>query len=258
MSFGRGAIIVASACVIALLVRSLVQGPIPLSVSLLAFVGYVSLVIAGVLWPRLQMYADVLWRGPKDARGVALTFDDGPDPVHTRRVLDCLDAADAKATFFVIGRKALLYPDVVREIRDRGHLVGVHGTSHDRILSLRSFASVSRDLSRAVDLIVELTGERPRFFRPPVGHTNPRIDRAARDLGLTIVGWSIRARDGIRAHPSQVAQRVVPRLSDGAIVLMHDGAERDDHEPAAPAALPEILAKMKERGLRAVRLDEWA
>jgi peptidoglycan-N-acetylglucosamine deacetylase len=257
MSVGRGTIIVASACVVALFVRSLAKGPVPLVVSLLAFAGYLSLVVAGVLWPRLEMFTAVLWRGPKDARGVALTFDDGPDPVHTRRVLDSLDAAGMKATFFVIGRKAILYPDVIREIRDRGHLLGVHGTTHDRYLSLRSLASVRRDLSQAVQSLGELVGERPRFYRPPVGQTNPRIDRAARDLGLTIVGWSVRARDGIRADPSRVVRRIVPWLSDGAIVLMHDSAERDDHEPAAPAALAEILATMKERGLRGVRLDEW-
>jgi peptidoglycan/xylan/chitin deacetylase (PgdA/CDA1 family) len=258
MSVGRGAIIVASGCSIALVVRSLLKGPVPLSVSFAALAGYVSLVVAGALWPRLQMYADVLWRGPKDARGVALTFDDGPDPVHTRTVLDSLDAAGVKATFFVIGAKARLYPDVVREIRDRGHLVGVHGGSHDRFLSLRSQARVTSDLSQAVESLIALVGERPRFYRPPVGQTNPRIDRAARQLGLTIVGWSVRARDGIRAHPTQVVRRIAPRLADGAIVLLHDGAERDDHAPAAPTALPEILAAMKERGLRGARLDEWA
>jgi peptidoglycan-N-acetylglucosamine deacetylase len=258
MSVGRVAIVVASGCGFAILVRSLVAGPVPLCVSLPALAGYLSLVVTGALWPRLEMFANVLWRGPKGARGVALTFDDGPDPVHTRKVLDCLDAAGAKATFFVIGRKARSFPDVVREIRDRGHLVGVHGNAHDRFLALRSQARVTSDLSQAVESLVELEGERPLFYRPPVGQMNPRIDRAARHLGLTIVGWSVRARDGIRTRPIQVVQRVVPHLSDGAIVLLHDGAERDDHEPAAPTALPEILAAMKARGLRGVRLDEWA
>jgi peptidoglycan/xylan/chitin deacetylase (PgdA/CDA1 family) len=162
-----------------------------------------------------------------------------------------------KATFFVIGRKAQLFPDVVREIRDRGHLVGVHGTSHDRFLALRSQQTVNADLSRAVESLAALVGERPRLYRPPVGQTNPRIDRAARDLGLTVVGWSVRARDGVRATPGGVVRRVVPRLVGGAIVLMHDAAEHDDHPPAAPAALAEILSAMKERGLGGVRLDEW-
>jgi peptidoglycan/xylan/chitin deacetylase (PgdA/CDA1 family) len=76
-------------------------------------------------------------------------------------------------------------------------------------------------------------------------------------LGLTIVGWSVRGRDGVRADPRQVVKRVVPRLRDGAIVLLHDAAERDDHAPAAGTALPEILAAMRERGLEPVRLDAW-
>jgi peptidoglycan/xylan/chitin deacetylase (PgdA/CDA1 family) len=90
-----------------------------------------------------------------------------------------------------------------------------------------------------------------------VGQTNPRIAKAAAELGLTLVGWSVRARDGVATDPSRVVARVVPRLRDGAIVLLHDAAERDDREPAAPAALPRILEAMRERGLRAVRVDEW-
>jgi peptidoglycan-N-acetylglucosamine deacetylase len=257
VSVGRAAIVIASGCAVALLVRSLVRGPVPAWVSLLALGGYVSLVIAGALWPRLQMYVDVFWRGPDGARGVALTFDDGPDPVHTRRVLDALDAAGAKGSFFVVGYRALQYPDVVREIRDRGHLVGVHGFTHDRLLALRSSRTVASDLARAVDALADLVGERPRLYRPPVGQTNPRIGRVAEGLRLIVVGWSVRARDGIASLPGDVVRRVVPRLRDGAIVLLHDAAERDDHEPAAPAALADILAAMDERGLRAVRLDEW-
>ena len=90
-----------------------------------------------------------------------------------------------------------------------------------------------------------------------MGQTNPRIARAAEELDLTLVGWSVRARDGIKSDPERVVRRVVPRLRDGAIVLLHDAAEHDDRDPAAPAALPRILEAMRERGLRAVRLDEW-
>jgi peptidoglycan/xylan/chitin deacetylase (PgdA/CDA1 family) len=105
--------------------------------------------------------------------------------------------------------------------------------------------------------LARATGERPRLYRPAVGQTNPRIARVARELGLTIVGWSVRGRDGVRTDAARVVKRVVPRLRDGAIVLLHDAAERDDREPAACTALPRILAAMRERGLEAVRLDAW-
>jgi len=90
-----------------------------------------------------------------------------------------------------------------------------------------------------------------------VGQTNPRIARVARELDLTIVGWSVRGRDGVRSSAEKVAARVVRRLRDGAVVLLHDAAERDDHEPAGVAALPLILRQMNAQNLAAVRLDAW-
>jgi len=257
MAPGRALLVVATLAAVALTLRSLLGSPVPLWLSLGAFGAYAGLITWGVLDPSLEMFADVMWRGPEGARGVALTFDDGPHPRFTRSVLDALDAAGARATFFVIGEKGVRHPELLREVVARGHLVGVHGDRHDRLLSLRSTARVRADLTRAVETLATATGERPRLYRPAVGQTNPRIARIAAELGLTIVGWSVRGRDGIRTDPTSVVERVVPRLRNGAIVLLHDAAERDDHEPAAGVALPGILAAMRERGLEAVRLDAW-
>jgi peptidoglycan/xylan/chitin deacetylase (PgdA/CDA1 family) len=257
MSTGRAALVVATMAALALAVRSALGAPVPLWVALVAFAGYAGLVTWGVLSPSLEMFAEVVWHGPEGARGVALTFDDGPHPIFTRSVLEELDRAGVKATFFVIGEKGARQPELLKEMAARGHLVGVHGDRHDRAFSFRSMRRVRSDLERAVDVVAKATGERPRFFRPPVGQTNPRIAKAAKELGLTIVGWSLRGRDGIRADPKRVAARVIPRLRDGAIVLLHDAAERDDRKPAAPEALPRILAALREREIQAVRIDAW-
>lgn len=257
MTTGRAALLVATAGALALATRSALGKPVPLWFAACAFLAYGGLVTWGVLSPSLEMFATVTWRGPEGARGVALTFDDGPHPESTRAVLEALDRAGAKATFFVVGERALRHPEIVREIMRRGHLVGVHGQRHDRGLAFRSFDRVRADLTDAVDVVTAATGERPRFYRPPVGQTNPRIARAASELGLTIVGWSLRGLDGVHAKPEHVARRIVRRLRDGAIVLLHDAAERDDRRPAAPAALPTILEAMRARGLSAVRMDAW-
>ena len=251
MTTGRAALLVATVAALALTGRAALGSPLPLWLALLAFTGYAALVTWGVLSPSLEMFAEVVWRGPEGARGVALTFDDGPHPTFTRSVLDTLDRAGAKATFFVIGEKAARQAELLREIAARGHLVGVHGDKHDRVLSFRSLERVRADIARAVEIITTATGERPRFYRPPVGQTNPRIARAAKELGLTIVGWSLRGRDGIRANPERVVARIVPRLRDGAIVLLHDAAERDDRKPATPDALPRILDAMRARNMPA-------
>jgi peptidoglycan-N-acetylglucosamine deacetylase len=249
---------VATAGALSLVGRSVILAPVPLAVAIVAFAAYVALIGCGVAFLRLGMFVDVIWRGPREARGVALTFDDGPSPEHTPRVLDLLDEAGVKATFFVIGVKAAAHPELVRAIVARGHAVGIHGHTHDRLLTLRSPETVGDDLGEAVATVEAITGERPTLFRPPVGLTSPRIARALEWFDLVVVGWSVRGLDGLAgARPERVAERVVPRLADGAIVLLHDAAEHDDHCPASLAALPRILAAMRTRDLEGVRLDAW-
>jgi peptidoglycan/xylan/chitin deacetylase (PgdA/CDA1 family) len=249
---------VATIAAFALVARSLVVGPLPLWVALAAMTAYVALVLVGVFTLRLRMYVDALIEGPEDARGVALTFDDGPHPVHTRKVLDLLDEHGVKATFFVVGRKVRLFPEVVKEIVERGHAIGIHGHEHSRFMSTMTPRRAEEDLQKALDAVQAATGERTMLFRPPVGHTSPRLAKAIRALGLAVVGWSARGYDGLGgADPDRVAARVISGLRDRAIVLLHDAAENDDFEPASIAALPRILAAMKDRGLAPVRLDAW-
>lgn len=243
---------------IALAVSSVLTTPPPLWGALLAAGAYVAIVLAGVFVLPLRMFADAIIRGPHDARGIVLTFDDGPDPIHTRKVLDILDEHGIKATFFVIGRKVEKHPAVVRDIVARGHEVGVHGYAHDRLLSLRGSRRVRRDLEQAVRALETVTKRRPTLFRPPVGHTNPTIARIAEQLNLTVIGWSIAGYDGLaRAKPKKVLSRITRKLDDGDIVLLHDAAERDDHEPTAPRLLMELLHAIKEKKFRVARLSEW-
>ena len=237
---------------------SVMTVPPPLWAALVATSLYVGIILAGVFVLRLRMFADAIIRGPDDARGVVITFDDGPDPVHTRKVLDILDEHEAKATFFVIGRKVEQHPDVVKEILERGHEVGVHGWAHDRLFALRGPRRVRRDLERAIRALEKVTKQRPTLFRPPVGHTNPTIARIAERLGLTLVGWSASGYDGLAgAEPRKVVRRITRHLDDGDIVLLHDAAERDDHEPTAPLTLPGILDAVKDKNLRIARLGDW-
>lgn len=237
--------------------RTVLAEPPPLAVAVVGMAAYLAILLSGVLVLRLRMFVDAVVEGPHDARGVALTFDDGPDPVHTLAVLDALDRHGAKATFFVIGKKAEEHIDLVKEIVRRGHEVGVHSYAHDRLFSLRSTKRVRADLKRAIGVLEAITGETPDLWRPPVGHTNPTIARVADELDLVTVGWSVGARDGIAAKPDAVKARVVRGLRDGAIVLLHDASERGTHEPAGVLALEGILEAIAERNLTVVPIREW-
>jgi len=203
------------------------------------------------------MYGDALAHGKPGAQRVALTFDDGPHPVTTRAVLELLRAHDAHATFFVLGHKVQAYPDVVREIHAAGHTLGIHGFHHDRLFSLRGAAYARREIERTRQAIERACGVKPELFRPPVGFASYRTFRGAERAGVRIVAWSVRSLDGLRsADPARVAKRVIGHLQDGAVVLLHDAAERDDFTPASIAALPTILAALRQRGLASVGIDE--
>ena len=224
--------------------------------ALIGALGWGVVATTGVCLPWLEMYGRIVSRGPAGSARVALTFDDGPHPVTTRRVLAALAPTRHRATFFVLGEKVRHHPDVVREIHAGGHTLGLHGDFHDRLHSFRMPWSVRDQIVRAADVVEGATGVRPRFFRPPLGHTSVTSVRGADLAGVTLIGWSLRGYDGIRWRtPGAVVERIGRRLTDGAIVMLHDAAEHDDFEPASVRALPRLVALLDERGLTSVGLD---
>jgi peptidoglycan/xylan/chitin deacetylase (PgdA/CDA1 family) len=254
----RLALYVATVSILGMTGHAMLVRPPPFGWAVLALAGYVVLLLAGVLVLRLRVFVDAVVRGPSGARGVALTFDDGPHPRWTPCVLEVLAERRAAATFFLIAHKAERHPEVVRAILDAGHAVGLHSYAHDRLFALRGERRVREDLERGMATFEKLTGHRPLLFRPPIGHTNPTIARVADALGLIVVGWTIGGRDGFaRARPEDVVARVRRSLRDGTIVLLHDAPERGDHEPAAIRALPAILDAIEAERLDVVPLSKW-
>lgn len=233
------------------------SGPPPLLPVALGFGGYVVVGTLGVFWPERGMYGSTLWHGPARPE-VALTFDDGPSPDTTPRVLELLASAGVRATFFVVGRKALAHPQLVREIAAAGHEIGLHGFDHDRLFSLRSPGRVMRDIRRTQAAIAAAGVAEPQLFRPPIGFISHLTVWGARNAGVTLVGCSVRALDGFAsASPERVSERLVRAARPGALLALHDTAERDDYSPASIQALPRLLEALRERNLRAVTLSEW-
>src|SRR5271154_3287780 len=180
----RAALYAATAGVLATTGYAMLRRPPPLGWSTLLLAGYVGLLLSGVMVLRLRVFVDALVRGPRGARGVALTFDDGPHPRGTPRILEILARRGVRATFFVVGRKVEDHPEVLRAIVDAGHGVGLHSYAHDRLFSLRGERRVRDDLERGLAALERVLGHRPMLFRPPIGHTNPTIARVADALGL--------------------------------------------------------------------------
>ena len=187
---------------------------------------------------------------------IALTFDDGPDPEVTPRVLDLLDEAGAKATFFCVGARARAHSNVVREIVSRGHAVENHAFGHSRAMGFWGVGRLVRDIGDAQKALADITGQAPKFFRAPFGIRTPLTEPALARLGLRCVAWNVRSLDSVDLCPTRVAERIVRRLAPGAIVLMHDGAEgtrgRIKAATSVLGALPPVLALLRERTWRSV------
>lgn len=211
---------------------------------------------AGVLLPGLSVFGDVIAHGPRSRAEVALTFDDGPHPETTRRVLAILRERGVVATFFVLGEKVRAHPDVVREIVAGGHGLGLHGHTHDRLYSLRTAARIETDLARAEEAVHAACGLRCTLVRPPVGFVSYAVALAADRLGLALVGFTARTRDGsARAEPEAVLARATSALESGAILVLHDAAEMGDRTPASVSVLGALCDELARRGLRPVTVD---
>ena len=176
--------------------------------------------------------------------GVALTFDDGPDPEATPAVLDVLDDAGARATFFLVGEQLLAHRDLAAEIPRRGHWIGLHGFRHVE-------GEERGDLVRGLDAIEAATGERPGTYRPPYGRITEATHAACAELGLEVVYWSAWGADWEDIPPERIVDLVRRDLVERAIVLLHDSA-RYAHRPSAlptAEALPAIVEDAVSRGL---------
>jgi peptidoglycan-N-acetylglucosamine deacetylase len=194
--------------------------------------------------------------GVGDEGHVALTFDDGPDPVSTPRFLDLLEKLDVRATFFVLGDQLARHKWIGRSMAAAGHEVAVHGWSHTPAISY-TVARVRRDLSRTSDLIAETTGARPQWFRPPYGFLSTPALIAARQTGLVPVLWGSWAKDWqASATPSSVVSTIARCGETGTTVLLHDRTASASAWRASLAALPTLVTRWRERGLRVGPLNE--
>lgn len=164
------------------------------------------------------------WLRPCQQKKILLTFDDGPHPEHTPKILDRLDELNARAIFFVLGREVRKHPTIVKEIVERGHLVGNHSFTHPKLPSLPP-DMIRDELQRCQDAIGDVLNAEPIYFRPPYGATSVAVWRVATDMRLEIVQWSNeggewQARKNMSAHG--IAKRLAKSLDDDQIVLLHD------------------------------------
>lgn len=213
--------------------------------------------------PSSQIFGDTLI-APRRPGELALTFDDGPNPACTPRLLDILAQGHVRATFFLIGRFAENQPALTRAIAERGHIIGNHSWNHPN-LSLISSRRIRDELVQTKDLLEQITSRPIQFFRPPYGARRPYVLRLARELGMIPVMWNAMTSDWSQRDPDRIAQRLEKKIdaNDGrglaSNIVLHDGghlALNTDRHPSVTAA-EKLLARYAQTH-RFVTLDAWA
>ncbi len=185
------------------------------------------------------------WLGPVRCttadREILITIDDGPDPHDTPLLLDLLDRHQVKAIFFMIGEKVRAHPELAREVIRRGHEIGNHTLTHPA----GSFWCAGpwrtrREIAGCQQIIQEITGSKPRWFRAPVGHRNWFTHPIASSLGLQVMAWNRRGFDAVEKNAGNVLARILPDLTQSDIVLLHEAT------PIAAEVVGGVLESLKE------------
>ena len=182
---------------------------------------------------------------PLQQRRIALTFDDGPSPVQTPRLLRLLDEHRARATFFLIGRNVERWPHLAADIVRRGHEVGNHSHNH-LLLPLLPRGTLLREMQRAGAVIHAATGVRPHLFRPPMGWFNRRMLQTLAEHGYRPVLGDVYPQDTLRPGSAVIVDRILARVAPGSIVILHDGSllsrDRTQSIDAVESLLPRLSA----------------
>ena len=184
------------------------------------------------------------------ANCIALTFDDGPDPVDTPKLLDLLREKRVKATFFVVGKRADQHPEIVRRAWAEGHLIANHTWSHRNLFCFLTPSRLRTEIERGTESVRRICGFRPRLFRSPVGLRHALLGSYLKDAGLEYISWTIRTRDTLTSNPGVIAERILSQTAGGDIILLHDRLPRGTH--VMLEALPRVIDELRARGFEFV------
>ena len=186
----------------------------------------------------------------KGRRCVSLTFDDGPSPLHTPQLLEILRRSNVQATFFVIGKEAERYPELLHRALADGHLIANHTYSHPILFCFLTPWRLRREIEKGQEAIEKVCGHRPRYFRSPVGLRHPLLDLYLEQAKLEYISWTIRSFDTLVPQPEAILNRVLRRVAPGDIILLHDNARAGAQ--VMLDVLPRMIDELKGRGFEFV------
>jgi len=217
-----------------------------------------ALLLIITMHPNASVWAKTLWRAPQETSLVALTFDDGPDPKATPKILEILAEQKISAAFFVVGQRARAHPELIERLHREGHLICNHSDTHPMDFHFRLWSTHRQEIQACNETIASAIGQEPTLFRSPQGIKNPALGDVLRELDMTAVGWQVRGLDSISGDAHAIERRIVGGAKAGGVILLHDGGGfggRPNRDPTIEA-LPRLIEGLQARGLAFARLDE--
>jgi peptidoglycan-N-acetylglucosamine deacetylase len=238
----------------------------PLATGICAGLGAAGLAAGGFayasLWPSSRIFGTAL-TAPRRPGEIALTFDDGPNPEWTPRLLDTLAKHEVKATFFMLGKFAVEQKELVRRVAAEGHLIGDHSWSHPK-LSRCSAKRIEEELRNTKNALEQIVGAKVRFFRPPFGARRPAVFRIARELGLEPVLWNAMTNDWVEPSAEKIAGTLSKRVDAmtrrgyAVTIVLHDGNYREPVGKRGPSvAAAKMIVERYKAANKFVTLEAW-
>lgn len=181
---------------------------------------------------------------------ISITFDDGPHPEFTPKALDLLKQHNAKATFFCIGQNVEKHPEILQRIISEGHLVANHTYSHSKSFGFFSTSKVVAELKKTNAIIEDVIGKEMKLYRPAFAATNPMIERAVKQLKVSVIGWNVRSLDTTARSEKMILNRITRKVSSGDIILLHDTSAK------TMVVLEQLLLFLQEKNLKSVTVDQ--
>jgi peptidoglycan-N-acetylglucosamine deacetylase len=195
----------------------------------------------------------VVFQGPRSSKKVALTFDDGPDRNYTNQILDILKREHVPATFFVVGRMAQAYPDVLRRIDQEGHIIGNHSWNHPQFTKL-SKVKIDFQIKHTNEIIQRVIAKEPMLVRPPYGSIQQELAKELNQRGFKIINWSVDTLDWKKKRPDAILGTVKRQIRPGGIILQHSAG--GPQLRSTVEALPDMIAFLKQNHYQFVTVDE--
>lgn len=220
--------------------------PLILSGSIAFSLLFIGLASFNIQW---NFFTKAINSGP--AGTLAITFDDGPHPVNTGKVLDILNQENVKASFFLIGRNVEAHPELAKRMVNEGHTIGNHSFNHSNMHGFLSTGKVEREIRDTNLAISNTTGAKVKLYRPPFGVTNPNIAKAVKKSEMICIGWDIRTYDTVVKDATKLLQKLKNKIDNGgSILLLHDTCD------VALEVLPDIIDHCRKSGVKLISLDE--